>query len=57
MKHIRYAAFASLLLAHAAIASVSVETIYRQASLTASYLHAWVMSKPAASAALFGTTA
>jgi hypothetical protein len=63
MKHIRYAAFSSLLLVHAAIASVSVkdergqETIYRQARLTASYLHAWMMSKPAASTALFGTTA
>lgn len=30
------------------------EAIYRQGSLTASYVHAWMMSKPAASAALFG---
>ncbi|MGL4602557.1 MAG: cobyrinate a,c-diamide synthase [Iodobacter sp.] len=30
------------------------EAIYRQGSLTASYVHAWMMSHPAASAALFG---
>jgi cobyrinic acid a,c-diamide synthase len=33
------------------------EAIYRQGSLTTSYVHAWMMSNPAASVALFGTTA
>ncbi|AZN37511.1 cobyrinate a,c-diamide synthase [Iodobacter ciconiae] len=32
------------------------EAIYRQGSLTASYVHAWMMGNPVASAALFGIT-